>query len=89
MAHAMVSTWSLIRVDSLEQTYEIAELLLADQHKLIHKAVGWMLRSAGDKDKWLLRDFITRHIHRTPRITLRYAIEHFSPEERQYFLRYI
>lgn len=85
---AMVSTWSLIRVGSLELTYEIAELLLADNHDLIRKAVGWMLRSAGDKDQWLLRDFLTRHIHQMPRTTLRYAIGNFSPEERQYFLKF-
>ncbi len=84
---AMVSTWSLIRANQLDVPYEIAEMLLGDTHDLMHKAVGWMLRCAGDKDQDRLRAFLTEHITRIPRTALRYAIEHFDPEERQYFLK--
>lgn len=84
---AMVSTWALIRAKQLDVPYEIAEMLLDDKHDLMHKAVGWMLRCAGDKDQDCLRAFLTEHIGRIPRTALRYAIEHFDPEERQYFLK--
>lgn len=84
---AMISTWQFMRAGQLDQTYEIATLLLSDKHDLIHKAVGWMLRVAGDKDADRLRAYLTDHIGRMPRTALRYAIEHFGPEERQYFLR--
>jgi len=83
---AMVSTWAMIRKNQLDLPYEIAETLLGDKHDLIHKAVGWMLRSAGDKDQDRLRAFLTKHIAHIPRTALRYAIEHFDAEERQYFL---
>lgn len=83
---AMVSTWALIRKNQLDLTYEIAQTLLPDSHDLIHKAVGWMLRCAGDKDQDRLRAFLTQHIRHIPRTALRYAIEHFDAEERQYFL---
>lgn len=83
---AMVSTWAMIRKNQLDVPYEIAEKLLADKHDLIHKAVGWMLRSAGDKDQDRLRAFLTKHIAHIPRTALRYAIEHFDVEERKYFL---
>ena len=84
---AMVSMWAYIRANRLDLPYEIAEKLLADKHDLLHKAVGWMLRTAGDKDADRLREFLTTHIAVIPRTALRYAIEHFEPEERQYFLK--
>ncbi|HJP95929.1 MAG TPA: DNA alkylation repair protein [Candidatus Saccharimonadales bacterium] len=83
---AMVSTWAMIRKNQLDLPYEIAETLLRDNHDLIHKAVGWMLRTAGDKDQDRLREFIITHITHIPRTALRYAIEHFDSEERKYFL---
>jgi 3-methyladenine DNA glycosylase AlkD len=84
---AMVSTWQFIRMRQLEPTFEIAELLLGDKQDLIHKAVGWMLREAGKRDADRLREFLTEHIARMPRTALRYAIEHFDSDERQYFMR--
>jgi len=83
---AMVSTWALIRANELDVAYLIAERLLADKHDLIHKAVGWMLREMGDKDPERLRVFLSVHIQEIPRTALRYAIEHMSSEERQYFI---
>jgi len=84
---AMVSTWALIRVNQLDTPYLIAEQLLGDKHDLIHKAVGWMLRTMGDKDPERLRVFLRTHIAEIPRTALRYAIEHFDVEERQFYLK--
>ena len=36
-------------------------LLLKDDQDLIHKAVGWALRAAGDSDRARLRTFLDRH----------------------------
>lgn len=84
---AMVSTGLLIRAGQLDPAFDIAAMLLADKHDLMHKAVGWMLREAGKKDADRLRAFLHEHIAAMPRTALRYAIERFDPEERQYFLK--
>ena len=53
----------------------------------MHKGVGWMLREVGKKDRETLTDFLEKHATRLPRTALRYAIEHYPEEQRQYFLK--
>lgn len=84
---AMISTMPLIRDGQLDEAFRIAEMLLDDPHDLIHKAIGWVLRVAGDKDRAALQAFLRRHYDRLPRTTLRYAIEHFSADERKKILK--
>ncbi|MDE5869993.1 MAG: DNA alkylation repair protein, partial [Muribaculaceae bacterium] len=61
--------------------------LLDHPHDLIHKAIGWVLREIGKRDKEVLLDFLERNFNRMPRTSLRYAIERFPKEERQYWLK--
>ena len=84
---AIVSTLYFIRKKNLDDTYSLASLLLPHPHDLIHKAVGWMLREAGKRNPDRLRLFLEEHRNDIPRTTLRYAIEKFSAEERQHFLK--
>lgn len=84
---AMVSTVTFIRNREYTDTLALAERLMTHRHDLMHKAVGWMLREVGKKDRDTLSDFLERHATQLPRTALRYAIEHYPEEQRQYFLK--
>lgn len=83
---AMIFTFAFLRAGELNPTYEIAERLLRDDHDLIHKAVGWMLREMGKRDPALLRTFLSEYSKVMPRTALRYSIEKFSERERKIWL---
>lgn len=83
---AIMFTFAFIRVGKLEPTWQIAQQLITDDHDLIHKAVGWMLREAGKRDVAALREFLGKNASSMPRTMLRYAIEKLPPAERQVWL---
>lgn len=56
-------------------------------HDLMQKAVGWMLRELGKRDKDLLVQFLEKYCTVMPRTMLRYAIEKFPDEERKGFMK--
>lgn len=83
---AMVSTYFFIKQKSFKLPLKIAEILLHDQHDLMHKAVGWMLRELGKMDQKTLDQFLKKHYQNMPRTALRYAIEKYPPNIRQKYL---
>ena len=85
---AIIFTFAFIRAGELDPTIEISQRLLNDDHDLIHKAVGWMLREVGKRDGQLLRTFLTANASQMPRTMLRYSIEKFSESERRKWLSY-
>lgn len=82
----IVSTMTLVRHGQLADTFAIADILLHHPHDLIHKAVGWLLREAGKRDKAALTAFLAPRYHTMPRTMLRYAIEKFPEAERKSYL---
>jgi 3-methyladenine DNA glycosylase AlkD len=84
---AIVSTGYFIRQGDVEDTFKIAEMLIDDKEDLIHKATGWMLRAAGDVDRQKLIDFLDKYAVSMPRVTLRYATEHFDKKQKDQYLK--
>ena len=83
---AIIFTFAFIRAGELDPTIEISQRLLQDNHDLIHKAVGWMLREVGKRDIQILREFLNENSQEMPRTMLRYAIEKMSETERRKWL---
>ena len=83
---AIIFTFAFIRAGELDPTIETSQRLLKDDHDLIHKAVGWMLREVGKRDIQILREFLNENSQEMPSTMLRYAIEKMSETERRKWL---
>ncbi|MEU7841467.1 DNA alkylation repair protein [Micromonospora sp. NPDC049114] len=83
---AIMATFAFIRVGDFDWTFRLGERLLHDPHDLVRKAVGWMLREVGNRDRAAEEEFLARHHRVMPRVMLRYAIEKFEPQRRSEYL---
>jgi 3-methyladenine DNA glycosylase AlkD len=83
---AIVSTLYFIGKGNVEDAFKLAEILLYDKEDLIHKANGWALRFAGDKDRKRLIQFLDEYAASMPRVIVRYATEHFDKKLRDRYL---
>ena len=83
---AMISCFYYIKNNDFTDALKIAEILLYDKEDLIQKAVGWMLREIGKRDKYLEQNFLDKYHKTMPRTMLRYSIEKFSKEERAHYM---
>jgi 3-methyladenine DNA glycosylase AlkD len=85
---AVISTFAFIRQSDFTDIYALAAHLLHHPHDLMQKAIGWMLREAGKRDKTLLLAFLDDHSAEMPRTMLRYAIEKFTVDERAHYMKH-
>ncbi len=84
---AIISTYWFIKNNQFEDTLKISEIFLKDEHDLIHKAVGWMLREVGKRDLETEEKFLKKYYKKMPRTMLRYSIEKFDEDKRKYYLK--
>ncbi|MEU4712528.1 DNA alkylation repair protein [Micromonospora purpureochromogenes] len=83
---AIMATFAFIKAGDFHWTFRLSERLLRDPHDLVHKAVGWMLREVGNRDRAAEEEFLARRYRVMPRVMLRYAIEKFEPQRRRGYL---
>ena len=84
---AILSTCYFIRQGDLDDTFNIAEILLNDKEDMVNKATGWMLRFAGDKQPQRLIAFLDKYAATMPRVVLRNAVEKMDKVQREYYMK--
>lgn len=84
---AIIATLHFIRHEQYDDTLRISHNLIQDSEDLIHKAVGWMIREVGNRDRSAQNKFLAQHYKTMPRTMLRYAIEKYDEHERRQLLR--
>ncbi len=84
---AIMATFHFIRLKDFEDALKLSGELLLDDQDLMHKAVGWMLREVGNRDRAAEEKFLKNRYHKMPRTMLRYAIEKFPEPLRQDYLK--
>ncbi|MFM9054033.1 MAG: DNA alkylation repair protein [Solirubrobacterales bacterium] len=81
---AVVATLGPVRQGDIEPAVEVGALVVEDHDDLIQKALGWVLREVGKRDRPALDRFLESHGTRMGRTAVRYAIElHPEPERRR------
>ncbi len=83
---AIISSFYNIKKKNYTLPLALIEILLEDSHDLIHKAVGWMLREIGKRDREILLEFLDQYAPKMPRTALRYSIEHLPLDKRKFYL---
>jgi len=84
---SIISTYYFIYRKDFNDTIKISEILLNDNHDLLQKAVGWMLREVGKRDQNIEEKFLNKYYKVMPRTTLRYAIERFDDNKKKYYMK--
>lgn len=77
---AMASTYFFIREDELDDTFNLAEILVNDPNEMVQKAMGGFLREAGRQNTQRLLDFLNRHATSMPKGMIKRATEHLDRE---------
>lgn len=68
---------------ALDEAYAAALTLGGEDHHLLQKAAGWLLREAGKTDMARLEGFLRQQGPRLSRTTVSYALERFPPPKRR------
>ncbi len=62
--------------------YAIADLLMNDDHYLVLKGYGWMLKVLSQVEPQAVAEYLSKHKRKMPRLAFRYAIEKMDKDLR-------
>ncbi len=74
-ASAVALIYSVRRKKQLALVLKTADALLMDEHDLVHKGYGWLLKEATRHYPKIVFEYVQKNKARMPRTALRYAIE--------------
>ncbi len=83
---AVVATAAFLKRGQTDDAFALARLLAGDDHPLVHKGVGWMLRYAGEVDRDRFLAFLEESAPHLPRAAVRPAVEKLDPADRKRFV---
>lgn len=63
--------------------FRISNSLMTDEHDLVQKGYGWMLKSLSQVDREVVKDYLILNHAQMPRTAYRYALEKFDKETRK------
>ncbi len=65
---------------------KISDMLMSDEHELVQKGYGWMLKSLSQVDMDAVKEYLKANHERIPRTAYRYALEKFDSADRKEFM---
>lgn len=66
---------------------KIADILMADDHDLVRKGYGWMLKILSIKEPLLVFEYLLKNKGVIPRISYRYALEKMDAEKKRILMQ--
>lgn len=82
-ASAVILIPSILKNDYIGiNPLEISDRLMADEHDLVLKGYGWMLKALSQVDRQCVEEYLIANHERMPRVAYRYALEKFDKEAR-------
>lgn len=67
--------------------HHVSDLLMHDEHYLVLKGYGWMLKSLSQKEPITVYNYLVKNHHQMPRVAFRYALEKLSKEQKNTLMR--
>lgn len=82
-ASAVILIPSILKNDYDEiNPFIISDRLMSDEHDLVLKGYGWMLKALSQVDQHCVEEYLIKNHSRMPRVAYRYALEKFDKETR-------
>jgi 3-methyladenine DNA glycosylase AlkD len=66
---------------------KIADILMKDEHYLVCKGYGWMLKILSIKEPNLVFEYLLKNREIMPRVSYRYALEKMNSKNKEILMR--